>query len=70
MAEEQLVSFRLNLTEKILNSASCSLQQLETVSLLIRLECYTVNEILQLYQEFRAKLLAEEIPRVLIPKML
>lgn len=57
ITEEQLVSFRLGLTEKILNSSTCSLQQMQTVGLLMRLECYTTNEMLQLLDEFKTKLI-------------
>lgn len=70
LTEQQLVSFRLSLTEAILNSNTCSKQQLETVGLLMQLDCYTVNEMLQLYEEFKLKLSTGEVERELIPRLL
>ena len=44
MSEEQLVTFRLNLTEQILRrSRPVSEPQLQTINLLMKLECYTMN---------------------------
>lgn len=70
LTEQQLVSFRLSLTEAILNSNTCSKQQLETVGLLMELDCYTVNEMLQLYEEFKLKLSTGEVERALVPRLL
>jgi hypothetical protein len=69
MSEEQLVTFRLNLTEKLLSSSECSIEQLETVSLLMKLECYTTNEMLQIYEELKNKLISG-LSSKLVPKVL
>lgn len=70
MSEEQLVTFRLNLTEKILNYKDVSEPQLETISLLMQLECYTTNETLQLYEEMKRKLLKGNLQETLQQKIL
>ena len=71
MSEEQLVTFRLNLTEQILRrSRPVSEPQLQTINLLMKLECYTMNEMLQLYEELKRKLLLGSVEESLQPRIL
>lgn len=70
MNEEQLVSFRLSLTENILNNKNVSENQLETINLLMQLECYTTNEMLQIYEELKRKLLVKDTSEKLQKKIL
>ena len=71
MSEEQLVTFRLNLTEQILRrNRPVSEPQLQTINLLMKLECYTMNEMLQLYEELKRKLLLGSVEESLQPRIL
>ena len=71
MSEEQLVTFRLNLTEQILRrNRPVSEPQLQIINLLMKLECYIMNEMLQLYEELKRKLLLGSVEESLQPRIL